>query len=89
MLKYFNHPNIIRLYEVLDTSSDIFVVMEYAERGELFDLIAQRGKLPEPEARNFFMQILAGIEYCHNNLVAHRDLKPENILITEVNYVIN
>jgi 5'-AMP-activated protein kinase catalytic alpha subunit len=39
-LKYFNHPNIIRLYEVLDTSSDIFVVMEYAERGELFDLIA-------------------------------------------------
>ena len=61
--------------------------MEYAERGELFDLIANRGKLPEPEARNFFLQILAGIEYCHNNLVAHRDLKPENILITEVYFI--
>ena len=58
--------------------------MEFAERGELFDLIAQRGKLSEPEALKFFLQILAGIEYCHNNLVAHRDLKPENILITDV-----
>lgn len=63
--------------------------MEYAERGELFDLIAQRGKLQEHEARNFFLQILAGIEYCHNNLVAHRDLKPENILITDVPIYLN
>ncbi|CAD8167657.1 unnamed protein product [Paramecium octaurelia] len=87
LLRYFNHPNVIKLYEVLDTPGDIFVVMEYAERGELFDLIAQRGKLPESEARNFFLQILSGVEYCHNNLVAHRDLKPENILITH-NYVV-
>lgn len=40
LLRYFNHPNVIKLYEVLDTPGDIFVVMEYAERGELFDLIA-------------------------------------------------
>lgn len=47
---------IIMIYvKVLNTSSDIFVVMEYAERGELFDLIAQRGKLTEPDAKNFFL----------------------------------
>ncbi|CAD8150009.1 unnamed protein product [Paramecium octaurelia] len=50
LLRYFNHPNVIKLYEVLDTPGDIFLVMEYAQRGELFDLIAQRGKLSEAEA---------------------------------------
>ena len=54
LLRFFKHPNIIRLYEVLDTVQDIFVVMEYVTGGELFDLIASRGKLPEPLARKFF-----------------------------------
>ncbi|CAD8160277.1 unnamed protein product [Paramecium octaurelia] len=84
-MRHFNHPNVIKLYEVLDTAGDIFVVMEYAEKGELFDLIAQRGKLPEAEARHFFLQILSGVDYCHHNLIAHRDLKPENILISHNN----
>jgi 5'-AMP-activated protein kinase catalytic alpha subunit len=44
-------------------------------------------QLAEEEARFFFQQIIAGVEYCHNNLVAHRDLKPENILIDDTNTV--
>lgn len=83
MLRYFNHPNIIRLYDVLDTVTDIFVVMEYVSGGELFDLIAQKGRLPEAEARYYFKQIIDGVDYCHHNLVTHRDLKPENLLIDE------
>lgn len=51
--------------------------------GELFELIAQKGKLSEQEARYYFRQIIAGVDYCHNNLVSHRDLKPENILLSE------
>jgi len=86
-LRYFNHKNIIKLYEVLDSTSDIFMVMEYISKGELFDLINQKGKLPEQEARFFFIQIIEGVEYCHQHLVAHRDLKPENILIDEGNIV--
>ena len=86
-MRYFNHPNIIRLYEVLDTLSDIFVVMEYASKGELFDIIAQKGRLPENEARFYFKQVIDAVHYCHQNLVAHRDLKPENILISENNQI--
>lgn len=51
------HPHIIRLYEVIETPTDIFVVMEYVKSGELFDYIVEKGRLQEDEARNFFQQV--------------------------------
>ncbi|AES73127.1 SNF1-related kinase [Medicago truncatula] len=81
ILKMFMHHHVIRLYEVVETSTDIYMVMEYAENGDLFDYIAQKGRLQENEARTFFQQIISGVEYCHKTMVAHRDLKPENILL--------
>lgn len=81
ILKLFMHPHIIRLYEVVATPTDIFVVMEYVKSGELFDYIVEKGRLPEDEARRFFQQIVGGVEYCHRNMVVHRDLKPENLLL--------
>ena len=63
-LKRFTHPHIIRMYEVIHTPSDIFVVIEYVSGGELFDYIVQKGRLAENEARHFFQQIVAGVEYC-------------------------
>jgi 5'-AMP-activated protein kinase, catalytic alpha subunit len=65
LLRFFSHPNIIKLYEVLDTTTDILVVMEYIEGGELFELISSRGRIPEDEARFYFKQIFAGVSYCH------------------------
>ena len=64
-LKSLSHPHIIRLYEVIHTPTDIFMVLEYVSAGELFDYIVQKGRLSEAEARHFFQQIVAGIEYCH------------------------
>ncbi|KAK6123177.1 hypothetical protein DH2020_043079 [Rehmannia glutinosa] len=79
--RLFVHPHVIRLYEVIETPADIYVVMEYVPRGELFDYIVEKGRLQEDEARHFFQQIVAGVEYCHRNMVVHRDLKPENLLL--------
>ncbi|XP_009625279.1 SNF1-related protein kinase catalytic subunit alpha KIN10-like isoform X1 [Nicotiana tabacum] len=81
ILRLFMHPHIIRLYEVVETPSDIYVVMEYVKSGELFDYIVEKGRLQEDEARKFFQQIISGVEYCHRNMVVHRDLKPENLLL--------
>ncbi|XP_071705440.1 SNF1-related protein kinase catalytic subunit alpha KIN10-like [Rutidosis leptorrhynchoides] len=79
--RLFVHPHIIRLYEVIETPLDIYVVMEYVKSGELFDYIVEKGRLHENEARKIFQQIVSGVEFCHRNMVVHRDLKPENILL--------
>eukprot|EP00270_Netrium_digitus_P009466 TRINITY_DN2870_c2_g1_i7.p1 TRINITY_DN2870_c2_g1~~TRINITY_DN2870_c2_g1_i7.p1 ORF type:complete len:593 (+),score=151.25 TRINITY_DN2870_c2_g1_i7:353-2131(+) len=81
ILKMFMHPHIIRLYEIIESSTDIFLIMEYVKAGELFDYIVEKGRLPEDEARRYFQQIISGVEYCHRNMVVHRDLKPENLLL--------
>ncbi|XP_016456614.1 SNF1-related protein kinase catalytic subunit alpha KIN10 isoform X1 [Nicotiana tabacum] len=79
--RLFVHPHVIRLYEVIETPTDIYVVMEYGKSGELFDYIMEKRRLQEDEARHIFQQIVAGVEYCHRNRVVHRDLKPENVLL--------
>jgi 5'-AMP-activated protein kinase catalytic alpha subunit len=81
ILHLCTHPHIIRLYEVLDTPTDIFLVNEYVSGGELFDFIVSKGRLSADEARNFFHQIISGVEYCHFQKIVHRDLKPENLLL--------
>lgn len=81
ILHLCTHPHIIRLYEVLDTPTDIFLVNEYVSGGELFDYIVSKGRLSADEARNFFHQIISGVEYCHFQKIVHRDLKPENLLL--------
>ncbi|KJE95448.1 CAMK/CAMKL/AMPK protein kinase [Capsaspora owczarzaki ATCC 30864] len=80
-LKLFRHPHIIKLYEVISTPTDIFMVMEYVSGGELFEYIVKHGKLSEKDARRFFQQIISGVHYCHKHMVVHRDLKPENLLL--------
>mmetsp|Transcript_2344 Transcript_2344/g.7017 ORF Transcript_2344/g.7017 Transcript_2344/m.7017 type:complete len:506 (-) Transcript_2344:768-2285(-) len=87
ILRLFMHPHIIRLYEVIETPQDIYVVMEFVKAGELFDYIVEKGRLLEDEARHFFQQIVSGVEYCHRNMVVHRDLKPENLLLDSHNNV--
>ncbi|KAM6924689.1 LOW QUALITY PROTEIN: NUAK family SNF1-like kinase 1 [Xenentodon cancila] len=77
------HANIIRFHEVFESRDKIVIVMEYASRGELYDYIQERRRLPEPEARSIFRQITSAVHYCHKNGVVHRDLKLENILLDQ------
>jgi len=80
-LKLFRHPHIIKLYQVISTPTDIFMVMEHVGGGELFEYIIKHGKLKESDARRFFQQIISGVDYCHRHMIVHRDLKPENLLL--------
>ncbi|XP_029719029.1 5'-AMP-activated protein kinase catalytic subunit alpha-2 [Aedes albopictus] len=86
-LKLFRHPHIIKLYQVISTPTDIFMIMEYVSGGELFDYIVNNGKLQETEARRFFQQIISGVDYCHRHMIVHRDLKPENLLLDHNRHV--
>lgn len=81
-LRLLRHPHIIKLYDVIKSRDEIIMVIEYAGK-ELFDYIVQRGKMPEDEARRFFQQIIAAVEYCHRHKIVHRDLKPENLLLDD------
>mmetsp|Transcript_548 Transcript_548/g.1318 ORF Transcript_548/g.1318 Transcript_548/m.1318 type:complete len:554 (+) Transcript_548:251-1912(+) len=75
------HPHVVRLHEFIETEKKFYMVLDYCPGGDFFDFLAYRGSVTEDEARALFLQILSGIEYCHNNNVVHRDLKPENLLI--------
>ena len=81
LCKMFHHPHIVKLYEYFDTKDDIFVIFEYIPKGELFELISNKGQLEEDEARKYFQQIIFAVDYTHGFSVAHRDLKPENIML--------
>ncbi len=74
-------PACLRFSQVVETDEKMFLVMEYATGGELFDYIVTRGRLKEDEGRVFFRQIVAAVAYCHSKGYAHRDLKPENLLL--------
>lgn len=71
----------MRLYDVWETSGELYLILEYIEGGELFDYICEKGRLPEDEALNYFQQLISAIDYCHHFNIAHRDLKPENLLL--------
>lgn len=81
IMKLLTHPNVLRLYDVWETSKALYLVLEYVEGGELFDLLVERGPLQEQEAIKYFRQIVLGTAYCHALGICHRDLKPENLLL--------
>ncbi|KAK2577425.1 hypothetical protein KPH14_003532 [Odynerus spinipes] len=80
-LKTLLHQHICKLYQVLETETHYFMVIEYCSGGELFDHIVERNRLTESESRKFFRQIVSAVAYLHSLGYAHRDLKPENILL--------
>ncbi|KAK3126072.1 hypothetical protein QOZ80_7BG0613500 [Eleusine coracana subsp. coracana] len=80
-MKLIQHPNVVRLYEVMGSKTRIYIVLEYVMGGELHDIIASSGKLKEDEARRYFQQLINAVDYCHSRGVYHRDLKLENLLL--------
>uniref|UniRef100_A0A8C1NZQ4 MAP/microtubule affinity-regulating kinase 3 n=1 Tax=Cyprinus carpio TaxID=7962 RepID=A0A8C1NZQ4_CYPCA len=81
IMKLLNHPNIVKLFEVIETDKSLYLVMEYASGGEVFDYLVAHGRMKEKEARAKFRQIVSAVQYCHQKCIVHRDLKAENLLL--------
>ncbi|XP_048748028.1 SNF-related serine/threonine-protein kinase-like isoform X4 [Ostrea edulis] len=83
-MKLVQHPNVVRLYEVIDTQTKLYLILELGDGGDMYDYIMKHDKgLPEDVARRYFRQIVEAISYCHKLHVVHRDLKPENVVFFE------
>ena len=83
MLSKFNHPNVILVTEIFESVDSYYSVMEYCEKGELFNYIVDKKRLSENESSFFYYQIIQGLEYIHSLGIVHRDLKPENLLLSK------
>uniref|UniRef100_H2YPH5 MAP/microtubule affinity-regulating kinase 3 n=1 Tax=Ciona savignyi TaxID=51511 RepID=H2YPH5_CIOSA len=81
IMKHLDHPNIVKLYEVIENSKQLLLVMEYANGGEVFDYLVAHGRMKEKEARAKFRQIVSSVQYLHSKKIVHRDLKAENLLL--------
>uniref|UniRef100_A0A7I4Z686 Serine/threonine-protein kinase kin-29 n=1 Tax=Haemonchus contortus TaxID=6289 RepID=A0A7I4Z686_HAECO len=81
ILTRVNHPHIVKLYEIMRTESFIYIVTQYCSGGELFEILIERGRTAEDEARRWFGQIASAVAYLHHKGIVHRDLKAENILL--------
>jgi serine/threonine protein kinase len=82
ILMMIDHPNIVKLTEVLASKTKIYLVLEWIKGGELFDHIRSSKFIAEDRMRIYFRQIVRALLCCQAKLIAHRDLKPENILVT-------
>lgn len=80
VLRKVNHKYIVKLFEVFQCAERVYLVMELATGGELFERIVSRGSFTEKDATEVLCMVLEGVRYLHSLGITHRDLKPENLL---------
>lgn len=81
ILKLIEHPNIVKIYDIWENRDEIYLILEFVEKGDLFEYINRHGQMTEEQAMYVFRQLMSAMDYCHRHNICHRDLKPENILL--------
>lgn len=81
-LSTMDHPNIMKVYEMIESSSSYYIITELIEGGELLDMISREKKLNEALTVRFLHETMSAVYYCHSNGIVHRDLKPQNLMLT-------
>lgn len=83
VMRLIMHQNLLSLIDVYENEKVLYLIMEYVEGGELFDHLVHVGRLDVDTARDYFRQIMFGVDHCHSFNICHRDLKPENLLLSK------
>ncbi|KAM4050751.1 serine/threonine-protein kinase DCLK2 isoform 3-T3 [Anomaloglossus baeobatrachus] len=83
ILRQVKHPNIIMLIEEMDTTTELYLVMELVKGGDLFDAITSSTKYTERDASAMIYNLASAMKYLHSLHIVHRDIKPENLLVCE------
>jgi len=78
---HLRHPNILRLYGYFYDDSRVYMILEYASKGELYNALKAVGKFDDVQAATYIYQLADALSYCHSKKVIHRDIKPENLLL--------
>ncbi|KAG8177058.1 hypothetical protein JTE90_024945 [Oedothorax gibbosus] len=89
LLKELEHPNIVRLEDVIYTDEKLYLVFEYLDLDlkKLMDQQPQNNGLSMSVAKSYLYQLLKGLAYCHSRKILHRDLKPQNLLVDKEGYI--
>ena len=82
-----NHLNVINIKKIFEDTEKIYLIMEFCEKGDLYNYIVKKDKLDEIEAAYFYYQLINGLESLHLKGIVHRDLKPENLLLNNENII--
>ena len=83
LMRLLDHPHLMKLIDVCESPRHLYIILEFAAHGELFDFLVDRGSLSVELAIKLFRQIIYGLEFLHAHSICHRDIKPENILLDE------
>uniref|UniRef100_F7A0P0 Aurora kinase n=1 Tax=Ciona intestinalis TaxID=7719 RepID=F7A0P0_CIOIN len=78
---HLRHPHILRLYGYFHDETRVYLILEYASRGEMYKELQKQGKFTEEMSATYIAELADALNYCHSKQVIHRDIKPENLLM--------
>uniref|UniRef100_A0A8C2HG57 non-specific serine/threonine protein kinase n=1 Tax=Cyprinus carpio TaxID=7962 RepID=A0A8C2HG57_CYPCA len=78
---HLRHPNILRLYGYFHDAARVYLILEFAPKGELYGELQRCGTFDDQRSATYIMELADALSYCHSKNVIHRDIKPENLLL--------